>query len=54
MFGTGNGKSIMNPKLLCSQDIETGEIRLTRRPLLIVFMVTLPTELLLHDISSVF
>lgn len=42
----------MIPTLIYSQGFVTGEICLTRNPLLIWFMVTLPTELLPSEISG--
>lgn len=44
----------MKPELIYSQGIGTGEICLTTSPLLVGFMVTLSTEVLLYDISGVF
>jgi len=44
----------MIPTLIYSQGFVTGEICLTRNPLLIWFMVTLPTELLPSEISGAF
>jgi len=44
----------MNPKLLYSQGIGTGKICLVKGPLLVRFMVTQATEVLLRDISGGF